>query len=152
MNELNRDALRQRVEEVVRQDKRNSRISFFAVSVVMFFIFMAISWRMYQSTPIIQQSLGDPLATLLLIMLSAGWATTLFFQGMALLMDSAAMDRQFRDRATARALREEVFDGATENVKNQPRQPHEPIMLTDDGELRSADSAQYTTSGKKSTR
>ena len=118
----------------------------------MFFIFMAISWRMYQSTPIIQQSLGDPLATLLLIMLSAGWATTLFFQGMALLMDSAAMDRQFRDRATARALREEVFDGATENVKNQPRQPHEPIMLTDDGELRSADSAQYTTSGKKSTR
>lgn len=154
MNQLNRGDLRRRVEEVVNIDKRNSRIVFLAVSLVMFIIFMVITWGMALSTPIIREALSDSRPTLLtvLIMMTVGWGTAIFFQALAAFMDFGFMERQSRDRATARALREEIFQDATEKAKNQPQEDDELVKLANDGELLPRDRADYKADGKRSVR
>ena len=67
-------------------------------------------------------------------------------------MDFGFMDRQLRDRAFARALREQIFDEATEKAKNRPREDGEPVKLSDDGELLPMDRTDYKKSDTGSAR
>ncbi len=120
----------------------------------MFIIFMAITWGVALSLPVFQQALGDSHSTLMtvLILPTVGWGTAVFLHAMTLLMDFGFMDRQLRDRAFARALREQIFDEASEKAKNRPREDGEPVKLSDDGELLPMDRTDYKKSDTGSAR
>ncbi len=150
MDQINREDLRRRVEEQVRVDRRNSRIGMFIANLMMFIFFMAVTWGTALSQPVFQAALNDSHSQLMTILIlpTIGWGTALFFHLLAMLMDFGIMDRQFRDRAIAKALREEIFQDSSEKAKRQMPEGIENVRLSDDGELLPAEDADYKVNGK----
>ena len=96
-------ALRRRVDEGLKRDKRTMRLVMFAVNLFLYVLFMIIAWAIVSSSFYSNASLGA------LIMLSVGWGINLFMQGMTFIADTAAGERQMRQQVMTREI-QRLFD------------------------------------------
>lgn len=129
-------ALGRRVEEGVQRSKRALRLTMFAVSLFLFALFMFIAWVAVPATSV--PLTGDAIGAM--IMLTIGWAVSLFLQGMALTPDTAAGERQIREQAMSREI-QRIFEAraldemrAVEHLQRKAKRG-ERVAISDDGEL-----------------
>ncbi len=143
-NELDYTRIRQNVEQSLKKQKRNTRIGFFIANLIMFVIFMAISWGVALTNPEFGQmavSKSDSPLMLMLILPTLGWAMGLFFNLMAILMDLGVMDKSMRERLVMREIGEELLrKGMTDLDAEKPKRRLAEteigdVALSDDGEL-----------------
>jgi hypothetical protein len=140
MQNLDNEALRQRVDRAVAREKRTLRIVFFAVSLIMFVLFVIISILMVGMGNIPAELMGPRNSPVLgpMIMLGMGWLTSLIFQGILLMMDFGAMDREIRSRAISREINQQLYEqmiGDAEKPKRHLEEDAAAYTVSDDGEL-----------------
>jgi hypothetical protein len=124
-------ALRRRVEEGVRRDKRRLRLVMLSVSAFLYVLFVAIALAL-ASTAFLSNA-----ATGALTMLIVGWGVTLFLQGMTFAADTAAGERQMRQQAMAREIQRIFEQRAFEEAAYLERKAKRGgrLEVSDDGEL-----------------
>lgn len=133
------EALGERVEKAMHSRKRSVRVAFFSVSLFLFVLFTLIGLGITGSTA---EALGVEAGRLIPIMLmpGLGWALALLYQGLALAMDYGMGDRRLRGQVLQEVLGEEVLARmqaqALADLKRKNRLGDEPAMtVSDDGEL-----------------
>ena len=127
-------ALRRRVEEGVRRDKRRLRLVMLSVSAFLYVLFVAIALAL-ASTAFLSNA-----ATGALTMLIVGWGVTLFLQGMTFAADTAAGERQMRQQAMAREIQRIFEQRAFEEMQaadylERKAKRSGRLEISDDGEL-----------------
>lgn len=134
--ELNYAAIRRRVEEGLKQEKRRSKWGMFAASLIMFLMFNAIAWGYVLFTGngggMSERQVG------LMAMLSIGYFVAMLFQLMTILTDGGSMERQLRERVMARELQNEMLRLGEAMEADEPpakRKRDAAYRLSDDGEL-----------------
>jgi hypothetical protein len=135
-------AVRRRVADGVKTQKQLANGILFGVNLLLFVLFLIIAFAIYLSSDSAAGSLvveggrvaSNDAALGALIMLSAGWLTSLIFHGVSIFMNTRAGEQQMRDRAIARELGRELLrlgeDGDEFGEKRK-----RVMALTDDGEL-----------------
>lgn len=138
-------AVRRRAEKTLQEDKRNLRILFFFINLLMFFIFMFFGWGMFLSAggaaanP--SYTAGQNPLVAAMIMLSAGWTVALVFQFISAAIDTENGGKRMRERAFGRELARELEHLGMEE-DDDPKLKQKRIMrLSDDGELEAIDDA-----------
>ena len=136
----NNEALRERVDDSVKRQKRFMHLVFFFLSLGMFVLFFALSATMLHFANLPPQFVqGDSApVTGAFIMLSMGWFTSLVFQAITLLTDFGVMDRSIRDRAIAREVGRQLYEQAASDYEKPKRQAEDEASeytISDDGEL-----------------
>lgn len=130
-DEIDYAALRRLVEEGVKRDKRRTRMIMMSINIFLYVLFMIIGWAMILNS-------SDSAATLgVMIMFSACWGVSLFFQGMTLVADTAAGERQLRQQAMAREI-QRIFEQRTSEDAGYPEHKAKRggrLEVSDDGEL-----------------
>jgi hypothetical protein len=130
-------ALGQRVEEGLRRDKRALRIGMFGVNLFLFVLFMLIAWVVIPSVDGVfypDAAIGG------MLMLMVGWAVGLFLQGMTLMVDTAAGERQMRQQVMTREIQRVFEERALAEMRaadyaQRKAKRSERLGLSDDGEL-----------------
>lgn len=146
MDNLDYQNIRDQVEAEVKRRKVIGRWTMFGVHVLIFVLFLIISWALVLANPDYSALLTGEDSPLLgaMLMLSIGWGTGIFMHGMSLFMDSGAAERQMRNQAITRAVGQEILErAAAEAEKPKRRLQHELaedsaediVELSDDGEL-----------------
>jgi hypothetical protein len=137
--EIDYRAVRQRVEAGVKKQKMMARVICFVVSLVMFILFLVIAWSMYVGNTGVA---GNTDATTgAMIMLSAGWGSSVLFQFVLLLFDTKIGEQSIRERVTGRELGRELLNLGEEEPDEKRKQM---MRLTDDGELEAVPSEDAT--------
>lgn len=126
-SEMDYRAVRQRVEEGIKKQKKIARWVLFAVSIFMFILFLAIAW----GNGGVQRN-TDP-TTGAMIMLSIGWWTAILFQFISLMLDTQLGERSIRERVIRHELFREMLESANAIGFHEKRK--RVMQLTDDGEL-----------------
>jgi hypothetical protein len=134
MNEgLDYAAIRRRVEEGLKQEKRRSKWGMFIANAIMFVMFNAIAWgyMLLSSSGMTEREIG------LMAMLSIGYGMAVLFHLMTILMDGGSMEKQLRERVMARELQHEMLRLGEEMEAEPPakRKRDAAYRLSDDGEL-----------------
>ena len=139
MQNIDNEALRQRVEDRVKREKRTTRVAIFVVSFLLFVTFMVISIVMFNMAAPSPELIGSQNSPALgpMILLGIGWFLTIIFQGISLLMDLGAMDRSIRDRALTGEMARQLYEQATGDYEKPKRHLEDDMDYTvsDDGEL-----------------
>jgi hypothetical protein len=133
-NQIDYQAVSKLVDEDVRKQKATARLVLFIVSLSLFVMFSIFGWGMYST--VLDTISSDVAGTLggALTMLMMGGFLGVLFQGILLGMDSKAGESQMREKATARALSNELMRLGTEAAR-EAEKPKREMQLSDDGEL-----------------
>lgn len=123
MHNLDNEALRRRVDEGVRKQKRAMHVVFFVVSLFMFVLFVGISVAMLTSASLPRELVqgNNALVTGAFIMLVMGWLSTLAFQGINLLGELGIMDRSLRDRIITREISRQLYENTLQDYEKPKR-------------------------------
>lgn len=123
MHNLDNEALRRRVDEGVRKQKRLMHVVFFVVSLFMFVLFVGISVAMLTSASLPRELVqgNNALVTGAFIMLVMGWLSTLAFQGINLLGELGIMDRSLRDRIITREISRQLYENTLQDYEKPKR-------------------------------
>lgn len=139
--ELDYPAIRKQIEAGIQKEKRNMRLIFFAISLVLFIAFTVIAWGMSGLNPMdasnipgIPSNASDPL-TSAMVMLNLGWFAALLFQFVNIVVDTRAGEQQIRDRVTGREMSKALLDLSEDQAGPIREKAKHMMRLSDDGEL-----------------
>lgn len=124
--------IRRLADERLTSEKFRTRISFFAASLFAFILFEVISWALFLSRD--GSSSGNGAVVGALVLLTISGMLGLLGQGMSIMLDTKAGERQLREKVYGSVMNEELMrlgeedDSLSEKAKHMTR-------LTDDGEL-----------------
>ncbi len=138
--------INRRVEKELKKQRRNGRIGLFVPSLAMYLVFLAICWGMALRDPILSAQLQQQPSALgtILMMLTIGWGSSLFFHFMSILGEMGVFDRTIRDRVLVREIAEVMLQqGAIANQTEKPKRNLDAddendapeVRLSYDGEL-----------------
>ncbi len=144
-DQIDYDLVRQRVKRGIEKQKQLMHTFLFALNVLMFVLFMVIAYGIYLSGD--GNSLSDIFASSeleatnpalsALVVLTAGWLTSLILHGVSLFMNTKLGERQIRNRVIANELGRELFQL---DAEEDPLPKRKRLMeLVDDGELAEID-------------
>lgn len=129
-------AIRKRVEEGVKRQKRITRTTLFVVNICLYILFLIIGWGIFLTDPASGQS-DSPLIGAMIMLSMAGFLS-LLFQGIGLSLDTRLGEESMREKLVAREINREMLkmglDEADETDKRKGM-----MRLTDDGELETVD-------------
>ncbi len=134
MQNFDAHALREEVERQVQLQKKIGKATFFIISLVMFVLLSLISVGIISSVP----ATATPETTGAIIgaavMMGSGWATSIMFHGLSLLLDNKAAEQSFRDRVGGRLIARQFLEEAAQKQKRDDA-PETRYELRDDGEI-----------------
>jgi hypothetical protein len=140
MNNIDYDAIGQRVESRLVRERNKNLIGLFVANLVLFVVFSVLVWVILPLTNFsfsYEQMSSATLATL--ILLSTGWLTGLILHGATALTASGALNKHLRERLTAQEIQRELQHISRELAKEQasgkPKRSYDRLMLGEDGEL-----------------
>jgi hypothetical protein len=138
------EEMQERVDAEIRKQKRIARTVMLFVNILMFVIFTMVSFSILGDTPEIatlSDSARDAL-TASTILMTIGWATGIFFQGMSTFFDSGLADTSMRRRAITRVMGDQLWEASeqyrrlqSEKPKRDPTESEGRLVLGEDGEL-----------------
>lgn len=141
-DQIDYDELRTKVEAGLQRQKKNARVIFFIVNLMMLALFTGISATIAEGNEAIAATFADNQNLAVLLMLPyMGWIMGLVFQGISLALDSAASDKQLRGQIIARELGEQMLklgeksEKAKRNLVDDNLTDGE-MVIGDDGELK----------------
>lgn len=141
-DQIDYDELRTKVEAGLQRQKKNARVIFFIVNLMMLALFTGISATIAEGNEAIAAAFADNQNLAVLLMLPyMGWIMGLVFQGISLALDSAASDKQLRGQIIARELGEQMLklgeksEKAKRNLVDDNLTDGE-MVIGDDGELK----------------
>ncbi|MCA0456816.1 MAG: hypothetical protein LCI00_22780 [Chloroflexi bacterium] len=143
-SDLDYRAIRKRVEEGVKRQKRITRTTLFVVNLCLYILFLIIGWGIFLSNNGAELSasvaVGQSDSPLIgaMIMLSMAGFLSLMFQAIGLSLDTKMGEESMREKLVAREINREMLkmglDEADETDKRKGM-----MRLTDDGELETVD-------------
>ena len=140
MNNIDYDAIGQRVESRLVRERNKNLIGLFVANLVLFVVFSVLVWVILPLTNFsfsYEQMSSATLATL--ILLSTGWLTGLILHGATALTVSGALNKRLRERLTAQEIQRELQhisrELAKEKASAKPKRSYDRLMLGEDGEL-----------------
>lgn len=141
-DQIDYDELRTKVEAGLQRQKKNARVIFFIVNLMMLALFTGISATIAEGNEAIAAAFAANQNLAVLLMLPyMGWIMGLVFQGISLALDSAASDKQLRGQIIARELGEQMLklgeksEKAKRNLVDDNLTDGE-MVIGDDGELK----------------
>lgn len=130
-----------RVERRMRRQKTTVRWTMTIVNVVLFNLFVIISWAAVLNDPTLAvrlQSDTDALGTALFL-LSMGWFSGLFLQFVNTLSDSGVGDERLRRRILSEEITVQMYEQQLADARAADKRKNEDaagaMTLSDDGEL-----------------
>lgn len=141
MRDLDTAHLRRMASESARRSQRQLRLMLLTIHGFVFLAALAVTAVVVFVMPWVFDALWNSIdVSLILFGLFAGWGIGLTLHGASVLVDSAWMERQLRQRAAAGALGRALLDEEAEveaGLKRKPLTDEDPetLALSDDGEL-----------------
>ncbi len=135
------DDLEERVDAHVRRQKRITRYVFLGVNALLFFIFAFISMMLVVNTPELA-SLSENARDALIasgVLLTTGWAMSIFFQMMIAIFDSGMADASMRRQALTHIMADQMLE-SSRRYREKPKRAGDAdevgrMVLGEDGEL-----------------
>jgi hypothetical protein len=130
-NNIDYGAIRKRVQDGVKRQITLTRATFFVVNLVLFILFMILGWGMAlsQYTPL---NNGDDMVIGGMVLLSMTGFIGLLFNGISLVMETKAGQRQIRERLIAAEMGKALLNLDDEGEEQKAKRT---MALSDDGEL-----------------
>lgn len=134
-------AIREYVEKHLPRYKVTTKLTLFAVNLILFVVFTVITLAAASSAGVLAtigqdlanlQKTTDPIAVAVMLPL-VGWFTALILHGVTLLMDTKMAERQMRAQLAMRAMGHKLSE-ATSQPAEKPKRD-QAMRLSEDGEL-----------------
>lgn len=143
MNNLSGD-VRGRLERRVQEQKRNTRLTFFIISLVLFIVFLVMSAVALESDRAVTALLDESAAGLAIILPFVGWILSLIYQGVMVAQDTKTGERQMLQAAATREMQDQLLEQHLGTIDEKPKRDidveettlPERYELGDDGEIR----------------
>lgn len=140
MNNIDYDAIGQRVESRLVRERNKNLIGLFLANMLMFVIFSVLVWAILPLTNLsFSYEQMDSATLTTLILLSTGWLTGLILHGATALTASGVLDKHLRERLTAQEIQRELRhisrELAQEKTSDKPKRSYDRLRLGEDGEL-----------------
>lgn len=139
--------VRKYVEENLSRRKSRTQIVFFIVSLFMFILFNVIAWLALNPARFGDDAIGA------MVLLTVGWAVSLLYHFINIMLNTKAGEQQMRESLTLRGIqlemaRKGMAEAADMGDFEKPKR-HESVQLSDDGEL--VDEAEIEQFARKTT-
>ena len=135
------DDLEERVDAHVQRQKRIARLVFLGVNALVFFIFAFISMMLVINTPELASLSEDARGALIAsgVLLTTGWAMSIFFQMMIAIFDSGMADASMRRQALTHIMADQMLE-SSRRYREKPKRAEDSdeggrMVLGEDGEL-----------------
>lgn len=134
-------AIREYVEKHLPRYKVTTKLTLFAVNLILFVVFTVITLAAASSAGVLAtigqdlanlQKTTDPAAVAVILPL-IGWLTALILHGVTLLMDTKMAERQMRAQLAMRAMGHKLSEAVSQPAEKPKR--GQAMRLSEDGEL-----------------
>lgn len=145
-SDLDYRAIRKRVEEGVKRQKRITNGTLLVVNLFLYILFLIIGWGIFlgsggaEASSALASGRSDSPLVGAMIMLSMSGFLGLMFQSISFFLDSKAGEDSMREKLVAREINREMLKMGLDESE-APDKRKGMMRLTDDGELESVDDA-----------
>jgi len=144
LGDMDYQELNARVEITLKKRKMLVRYVLFGTSIFMFIVFSVLAWVMVSgSTAAAELSntgADDPILGAMILFI-VGWLTTLFFDGLGLVIDTGIGDKQMRSQILTEQLGQNLMEMVQASAEKPKRDADgldadaQAMEISDDGEL-----------------